>query len=124
MNALRSAARRLTCPARLDAVIDDIRDLALLPRGWDGQDANPISSDAIEAAERLAAMLKDYEATLAPFADPKGFVGFEGSLGKARMLLSVAADGTLAYVIKENQSVQRGHSVTPAKFLKLLSALS
>lgn len=100
-----------------------VRDLLNLKRGWDGEDAEPISPHSIEHAcafiDALGSRSKDFE----PFPDPDGLVGLEAHKKDKVAYLSFYEDGLIAYVFRANEAVHRGNKSKPDAVIRVLNAV-
>ena len=66
-------------------------------KNWDGEDANPVSQSAVDAALKVAAMLTDSVETPEITADPHGNVEFDWNLDNGTMFtISVGHSGEIA----------------------------
>lgn len=101
---------------------NEILSFENLSQGWDGEDAEFISRNAIDAAIKFIES-QPYEIEFDAYADPDGSVGLQGNMAGGRILLSFAEDGKAAYSIRNNNEVDRGHGATQDKINKLLAVI-
>lgn len=107
---------------RIIELRDEILSFGNLSRGWDGENAERISRNAIDGAIKFIES-QPYEIEFDAFADPDGSVGLQGNIAGGRILLSFAEDGKAAYLIRNNNEVDRGHGATQDKINKLLAVI-
>lgn len=100
----------------------EVRELAALPRCWDGGDAEKIAQESIDSAVDY---IKNYQADLFfdAYPDPDGTVGLRADFANGRVLLSFAKDGTIAYLIRKGKKINRGHGEDHHTINKLLQTL-
>jgi hypothetical protein len=107
----------------IQTVLDHLIEFARLAPDWDSYGAEPISSHAIGLASRLLLDIDRQIIALAgayppPFAAPlsDGGVQLEWKNKHARIGVQVAPDGTLGYLLveeeKANRRSQEGHAVS------------
>lgn len=104
-------------------ILDEILAFDLLKHVcWDGVDAEPISQEAIDSAHLF---LKSYHGDLDfdAFPDPDGSVGLKADFEKGRVILSFNEVGEVAYLIRKDKPIHRGHSATHKEINKLFSSL-
>ncbi|WON75232.1 hypothetical protein [Nitrosospira sp. Is2] len=110
-------------PARLPVGLrNEILEFANLPRCWDGDSAEPINGVSIGNALNF---LEQYKGQLKfdAFPDPDGSVGLQSDIAPGRVLLSFSADNTVAYLIRKQGAVHRGHGITHNSLNQLLDAI-
>lgn len=107
---------------RITELRNEILGFENLSRGWDGEEAECISRNAIDGAVKFIES-QPYEIEFDAYADPDGSVGLQGSIDEGRILLSFAEDGKAAYLIRTNNEVDRGHGATQDKINKLLAVI-
>lgn len=89
---------------------------------WDGDDAEPIAQGAIDSAHLF---LESYHGNLMfdAFPDPDGSVGLQADFAEGRVILSFDDSGEVAYLIRINKAIHRGHSATHETINSLFSSL-
>ncbi|MDO8438279.1 MAG: hypothetical protein Q7S69_09030 [Nitrosomonadaceae bacterium] len=89
---------------------------------WDGDDAEPIAIGAIDSAHLF---LESYQGNLIfdAFPDPDGSVGLQADFAEGRVILSFDDSGEVAYLIRINKAIHRGHSATHETINSLFSSL-
>ena len=101
---------------------NEIINLGVFLRGWDGGEAEPIAKDSIESALKFI----EEDISQLPFdayPDPDGSVGLQADLADGRILLSFAEDGTVAYLIRIGNAVHRGRGANYETVNKLFATL-
>jgi hypothetical protein len=100
----------------------EIESLSVFQRGWDGEGAEAIMQESIDSA---VSYVENYETDLQfdAYPDPDGTVGLRADLSNGRVLLSFAKDGTVAYLIRKDKKVNRGHGEDHHTVNQLLETL-
>ena len=102
---------------------DPWQELEALQAGWDGNEAEPVSRDAIGHAKRFLQSLPLIGSTFVPFAHPNGSVGLEAQKpGKAAYLI-VSATDRFAYVLRIAGTIHRGNDGDASVMRDLLDLL-
>jgi hypothetical protein len=101
---------------------DPWQELELLEKNWDGEDAEPVSLDAIQHAKRFLVDLPD-AAIFTPFANPDGRVGLQGQQSGKSAYLLISAENLFTYVLRVRGQVHRGHSTDAPMMRQILEFL-
>lgn len=103
-------------------VLSELPSFKNLRAGWDGDDAEPIALGAINNAQTF---LESYHGGLSfeAFPDPDGSVGLQADFSEGRVILSFDDAGEVAYLIRKNKAVHRGHGATHETINSLFSSL-
>ena len=89
---------------------------------WDGDDAEPIALKAIDNANNFLESYKGH-LTFESFPDPDGSVGLQADFAEGRVILSFDEAGEVAYLIRKDKAVHRGHGATHEIINRLFSSL-
>ena len=80
------------------AICDKLDELAMLKRGWDSYDAEPIGRQFIYAARQVAAKFPDYTPMPAVVPSARGSLQFEWHGNGRSLELELDAPGVLHYL--------------------------
>ena len=113
-----------TAPTTLLRIHTDPWDeLLRLQENWDGNQALPISIDALGHAKRFVNQAREDGLSFTPFADPDGHVGLESEKTNSVAYLVVAPDNRFSYVIRTGDTVNRGDNVSERQMREILALL-
>lgn len=104
-------------------ISEAIAEIKTFRANWDGQNAEPVSVEAIESAEQLLTQLENSAEFFEPFADPEGGLGLEASKGEKSIYIIANPYNLYTYVLRCGETVHRGSKVSLSNMLMVLNAL-
>lgn len=100
-----------------------VRELLTLEKGWNGENAEPISLESAEHACAFIDALGPRSGLFEPFPDPDGLVGLEARKNDKAAYLSFYKDGLIAYAFRTGNAIHRGNKATPNVVMQVLDVV-